>query len=254
VTVDDADDGTDADTVRITVSPGDTDRLTIRAGDGGTVSVPPNSEVELPIVVDRAPDGLARIDGLNVSIGDTAVATVETDRPLDHGAGGFDAGQIDVTAVGPGFVNVSARASRNATAPGPGSDVPVGTVVLATGAGGTTTVDLAVGAGYTESVLSNSSTARATSRVRFRTVDASLRVTPFPERATPPTDARAGLPGLEDFDGNGRFDFRDVVAVLFALDDLAVDEESRLDAVDYDDDGRFSFIDVVELLFRLQDA
>jgi hypothetical protein len=245
----------DTDTVRITVQPDEpSTQLSIRLGDGGNVSAEPDSRIEIPIIVDRAPDGLTRVENVNVSVSNASTAIVNTNQPLNNSSSEFEASLVELNDVGPSFVNYSANALSNATAPGPGSDILVGTVVLTTREnGGTTTVDLDVGEAYSQSSLSNDSTAKQNSTIEFRTIDTSLTVptNPFPGRTSPPTDVRPSQPGYEDFDGDGRFSFLDVVEVLFAIGDVPAEDAAKVDAVDYDDDGSFTFLDVVELLFRL---
>jgi hypothetical protein len=245
----------DTDTVRITVQPDEpSTQLSIRLGDGGNVSAEPDSRIEIPIIVDRAPDGLTRVENVNVSVSNASTAIVNTNQPLNNSSSEFEASLVELNDVGPSFVNYSANALSNATAPGPGSDILVGTVVLTTREnGGTTTVDLDVGEAYSQSSLSNDSTAKQNSTIEFRTIDTSLTVptNPFPGRTSPPTDVRPSQPGYEDFDGDRRFSFLDVVEVLFAIGDVPAEDAAKVDAVDYDDDGSFTFLDVVELLFRL---
>jgi hypothetical protein len=255
VTVRDGNGGIDTDAVPVTVVPDDAgvadDRLTMRLGDVRDFTATPASRVEVPILVDRAPDGLTRVENVDVSVADTSVAAVDVTAPLDNNSSDFPAGNVDVNRVDRGHVNFSTSALTNASAPGPGEDVLVGTVVLtAANTTGTTTLDLEAGQGYNQSVLSKSA---RHSRVAFRTVDGSLTVstTPFPGRTDPPTDAQPSRPGLEDFDGNGNFDFLDVVEVLFTLGDVPSDDTAKVNAVDFNDDGEFTFLDVVELLFRL---
>lgn len=250
LTVDDGNGGTDTDTVAVTVRPA---ALTMHVGTGGTLVARPNSRIEVPILVDSAPDGIARVNAVDVSVGNASVATVAS-PPLNNSSGGFPAERIDLNGLSPTRVNFSASALSNASAPGPGTDVLVGTVVLATGdATGTTTIDLEARPGFGQSSLSGSRAARENASIEFRTVDASLTVStnPFPGRDPPPRDALPSQPGLEDFDGDGRFTFLDVVEVLSVLGDVPAGDAAKVDAVDYDDDGTFTFLDVVELLFRL---
>jgi hypothetical protein len=54
----------------------------------------------------------------------------------------------------------------------------------------------------------------------------------------------------EDVDGNGRFEFLDVVALLFA-DFGAINADPAGDALDIDGSGKVDFLDVVALLFEL---
>jgi PKD repeat protein len=52
----------------------------------------------------------------------------------------------------------------------------------------------------------------------------------------------------EDVTGNNRFEFLDVLALLFELDRI---DPPDTDFVDVNDDGTVNFLDVVELLFEL---
>jgi hypothetical protein len=55
----------------------------------------------------------------------------------------------------------------------------------------------------------------------------------------------------EDVDGNGRFDFLDVIGLVFArLDEINADPAMR-DALNFDGQGDVDFLDVIELVFRL---
>jgi hypothetical protein len=67
-----------------------------------------------------------------------------------------------------------------------------------------------------------------------------------------PTDPN-GDGRLEDLDGNGQFEFVDVIEFVFALDgllsaDLAASQRA---AIDFDGDGNVDFVDVIELVFQL---
>jgi hypothetical protein len=61
---------------------------------------------------------------------------------------------------------------------------------------------------------------------------------------------------VEDFTGDGRFTFRDVVAFVFELDTLrdASLEPRKRRALDHSGDGRVSFLDVIDLVFDLPNA
>jgi hypothetical protein len=66
----------------------------------------------------------------------------------------------------------------------------------------------------------------------------------------PPTNVDAD-PQLEDVNGDGRFDFLDVVTLLFADAGAVNADPVGKVTFDFDGDGRFSFLDVVTLLFEL---
>ena len=175
--------------------------LTVGVGSstGATVTAATNSQVEVPLIVENAPDGIARIEGVNVSVANTSVATVNTVQPLNNSSSDFEANRVDVNAVGPSFVNYSASALSNTTAPGPGSDILVGTVILNTGAAGTTAINLDVRAGFNESSLSSDSQVRQNSRITFTTNGGSLEVSAVQSdfqisSFTPATRATAGDP------------------------------------------------------------
>jgi chorismate mutase len=146
--------------------------LTIRVANGETVTAATNEPVAVPILVESAPDGLANVEGVNVSVGNTSVATVAT-PPLDNGSSDFPADRLVVRSRGPGYVNFSARALTNDTAPGPGTEILVGTVLLnTTTTTGTASLSVDVVRGNNESAFS-----LADSEVTFTTVDGAVNVT-----------------------------------------------------------------------------
>jgi len=65
-----------------------------------------------------------------------------------------------------------------------------------------------------------------------------------------PTASVDADPVCEDVDGNGRFEFLDVIALLFA-DFGAINADPVGDALDVDGSGKVDFLDVVALLFEL---
>jgi outer membrane protein assembly factor BamB len=67
-----------------------------------------------------------------------------------------------------------------------------------------------------------------------------------------PTDPN-GDGRLEDLDGNGQFEFVDVIEFVFALDGLQSTDltASQRTALDFDGDEDVDFVDVIELVFQL---
>jgi hypothetical protein len=83
--------------------------------------------------------------------------------------------------------------------------------------------------------------------------------TPFPD-GLPGGGPNSGLPtdpnadGLyEDLDGDGDFDFVDVIEFVFAIDAIQNTEltEAQVAAIDFDGSGSVDFVDVIDLVFRL---
>jgi hypothetical protein len=251
VTVTDAAGASASDEVTVAVAPGGR-QLRMRLGESDMITASADSRVEVPIVVDRAPDGLARVEDVKVSVRDTSVATIDASTPLNNSTTAFPSSRTEVNGLEAGHVNYTASALSNASAPEPGTDVLVGTVVLTTKTSGKTRVVLDARTGFDRSSLSPDAEARRNATVGFRTIGTTLTVgTAFPGRENPPTDAQPSRPGLEDFDGDGRFTFLDVVEVLLTLGEIPADDRAKVNAVDYDDNGRFTFLDTVALLFRL---
>jgi len=151
--------------------------LTITVANGRTVTAATNEPVAVPIVVESAPDGLANVEGVNVSVGNTSVATVAA-PPLDNASSDFPSDRIVVESRGTDYVNFSARALANDTAPGPGTEILVGTVLLnTTTTTGTASLSVDVVRGNNESVFSESPQAKLNSEVTFATVDGAVNVT-----------------------------------------------------------------------------
>jgi hypothetical protein len=68
--------------------------------------------------------------------------------------------------------------------------------------------------------------------------------------AGPPTDTNDdGV--IEDINGDGTEDFLDVIAFLFALDQLQGLSGAKLEALDYNDSNAIDFLDIVQLLFNI---
>jgi hypothetical protein len=85
-----------------------------------------------------------------------------------------------------------------------------------------------------------------------------VQANPFPNgipggsSSNPPGDVDADGK-LEDLDGNGQFNFVDVIELVFALEDIdnANLTQAQIDALDIDDSGAVNFVDVIELVFKL---
>jgi hypothetical protein len=61
---------------------------------------------------------------------------------------------------------------------------------------------------------------------------------------------------LEDMNGDGRFNFVDVVEFVFSVQrgDYSDLSPAQIDALDHTEDGRVSFVDVIDLVFELQNG
>jgi PKD repeat protein len=66
----------------------------------------------------------------------------------------------------------------------------------------------------------------------------------------PPID-HDGDGRYEDVDGNGRFDFVDVISLVFARLDVVNADPTMRDALNFDGEGNVNFLDVIELVFQL---
>jgi hypothetical protein len=55
----------------------------------------------------------------------------------------------------------------------------------------------------------------------------------------------------EDIDGDGDFDFVDVISFVFALGSLDDLTQEQVTALDHDTNGEVNFVDVIELVFQI---
>jgi PKD repeat protein len=125
--------------------------------------------------------------------------------------------------------------------------VPAGTVTLDTA---TDTATVQIGANGTYGAFADENGSAPSLPLGERLFPNGL---PASSTGDPPTDVD-GDGTLEDMDGNGRFQFTDVIEFVFSQQrgDYASLTTAQSDALDLDGNGRVTFVDVIDLVFELQ--
>jgi len=198
----------------------------------------------------------------NASVGGPTLV-VEGDATIDDGASleGADLSD-DVAARQLGYGGFADYIANSAQ---PDRDEATESILYAsvagvTGASGDATVQLDTTRDWTEGAASNTYryvvfAKSATDETLVATDTGTFTLQPFNPGAPygePMIDPLPDAEGWEDVDGNDRFNFIDVINVLFLIGDEQVEGSPQLqEALDYDGDGDFDFLDVIELLFRL---
>jgi PKD repeat protein len=227
----------------------------IDAGESAVVSVRPHEDVDAGADVDRPGDRrtvrLLRPDlavsPAGVTLGRRGCALVADVTVANRGTADANA-TVDLS-VGGGSMNATARARVPAAGGGATTFETVRVVLPRTG------TDLATGEFLNASVSSTVPDATPSDGAAIARVPSDLDASgPFPD-GLPGGDGRPrdlDCDGLfEDVDGDDRFGFLDVLALLFADWSAINDQPPQRRALDFDGDGRVGFLDVVDLLFRL---
>jgi hypothetical protein len=213
--------------------------LTVRVPTAVTVAPEPQSITARPggnVTVDVVANGAASgVSAYDVSLATNAsLATVASVDP----AGAAGAGDVSVAPDGSSATLDAANLSLSASS---------GATTLAT-----VTLDATNATGEDALRVTASSVVDADGvDYAVEASNGTLRVSAGPGdvggsggAATDPLPTR---PGYEDVDGDGDFDFFDVVTFLFALDELPAETRQFFD---FDADGETDFFDVISLLFR----
>jgi hypothetical protein len=211
---------------------------TTKGESGGGVRT--NATVRL----DGAPDGLR---GYRVRLNDTNGAVVESVEPRFITGRSFvvqdgGPGQSALTAAG---VDVTGATTNNFT----GNR----TLFSVEFAGNVTRQDLQF---RVLDLLDGTGADMDTDRVSVTLSPVGSEGTPFTEplpgsgSQKPPQDLN-GDGTTEDIDGNGEFNFVDVISLVFGLSSLTDLTPAQTDALDFNGDDAVNFVDVISLVFSL---
>jgi uncharacterized protein YwlG (UPF0340 family) len=229
--------------------------LTVDTG-GQTLNVSETTQVPLVINTTTA-NGLSGYD-LNVTIDDASVVNV---TGVSYNTAAFNLTNASVVTTANGTTTVALRAVDLANATGANqTNLTLATLNLTANASGTATFDVDVDQiDDDDGNLVRTTSVPSTLTVQNDTTPIGEDLFPNGVPGSSTGDAPVDVDGdgkLEDIDGNGVFQFVDIIEFVFsqqnnpnAYANLTAQQRA---ALDFDDNGNVNFVDVIDLVFELQ--
>jgi PKD repeat protein len=200
--------------------------LRLEHGRAGT-----GEEVELNLVLARAPQGLQKYDVV-LSVSDSSVVQIKGAR-----SGAIDPSFFQIVQQSPGSVEFRAADLKAQVEPG-AEEVVLATIILVGMSRGEAALDIEV------KVMADDEGNPIEPLVQSGAVEVTISLSPVGDSADPPRDLDGdGL--YEDINGDGELTFADPVLLAFSLDSEVVQQNPAL--FDFDGDGDVDFNDAVAL-------